>query len=52
MMPQNDFMFKKIFGQEGSEEITKDFISKIIGQKIRKIEFKDKEKNMKICQKR
>ena len=41
MKPQNDFIFKKIFGQEGSEEITKNFVSKIIGQRISKLEFKD-----------
>lgn len=39
--PCYDFIFKKIFGNEGNEDITKDFISKIIGEKIKTIEFKN-----------
>ena len=41
MLPTNDFIFKKIFGAEGNEDITKDLVSSIIGQKIKTLEFKN-----------
>ena len=41
MLPKNDFIFKKLFGSEGNESITKELIEVIIGQKIRKLEFKN-----------
>lgn len=41
MLPKNDFIFKKLFGSEGNESITKELIETIIGQKIRKLEFKN-----------
>ena len=41
MLPTNDIVFKKIFGTEGNEDITKDFIGCIIGRNIKKLEFKD-----------
>ncbi len=45
MKPQNDFIFKRIFGIEGiSEEITKDLISNIIGQRIKSIKLKQLKK--------
>ena len=41
MLPKNDFIFKKLFGSEGNELITKDLIETIIGKKIKKLEFKN-----------
>ena len=41
MLPKNDFIFKKLFGSEGNEAITKGLIETIIGQKIKKLEFKN-----------
>ena len=41
LIPTNDFVFKRIFGYEGNEEITKDLISAILGRKIKKIELKN-----------
>ena len=40
-LPKNDFVFKRIFGYEGNEDITKDLISSIIGENINKIKFKN-----------
>ena len=31
LIPTNDFVFKRIFGYEGNEEITKGLISSILG---------------------
>ena len=41
LIPTNDFVFKRIFGYEGNEEITKGLISAILGKKIKKIELKN-----------
>ena len=41
MYPKNDFIFKRIFGYEGNEEITKDLVSNIIGEEIKTLEFKN-----------
>jgi predicted transposase/invertase (TIGR01784 family) len=41
MLPTNDFVFKRIFGDEANEDITKDLISSIIGTEIKSIEFKN-----------
>lgn len=41
MYPQNDFIFKRLFGYEGNEEITKNFVENIIGENITKLEFKN-----------
>lgn len=41
MYPQNDFIFKRLFGYEGNEEITKDLVSSIIGKPIKTLEFKN-----------
>ncbi len=41
MYPQNDFIFKRLFGYEGNEDITKDLVSNIIGKKIKSLEFKN-----------
>ena len=41
MLPKNDFIFKKLFGSEGNESITKELIETIIGQKIKKLKFKN-----------
>ena len=30
VVPTNDYVFKKIFGQVGNEKITKDFVSTIL----------------------
>ncbi len=37
MTPTNDYLFKRIFGQLGNEEITKGLVSSIIGRKIKDI---------------
>ena len=37
--PKNDYVFKRIFGQTGNEDITKSFLSSIIPDKIEKIEL-------------
>lgn len=39
VVPTNDYVLKKIFGQIGNEEITKSLISSIIGKKIEKIDL-------------
>ncbi|MBR3002034.1 MAG: Rpn family recombination-promoting nuclease/putative transposase [Clostridia bacterium] len=41
MYPKNDFIFKRLFGYEGNEEITKDLVSNIIGEKIKTLQFKN-----------
>ena len=41
MYPKNDFIFKRLFGYEGNEDITKHLVSNIIGEKIKKLEFKN-----------
>lgn len=41
MLPTNDVLFKKIFGAEGNEKITKDLISSILGREIKTLEFKN-----------
>jgi predicted transposase/invertase (TIGR01784 family) len=40
-LPTNDFIFKKIFGDEANEELTKDLISSILGKEIKTIEIKN-----------
>ena len=35
--PKNDYVFKRIFGWEGNEDITGDLISSIIGEEIREV---------------
>ena len=37
--PKNDYVFKRIFGHTGNEEITKGLIQSIIPDKIDKIEL-------------
>ncbi len=37
--PKIDFVFKKIFGEEGSEEILKDLLEAILEKKIESIEI-------------
>lgn len=39
MIPTNDYVFKRIFGKVGNEDITKGLISAIIGKKVRKVEL-------------
>lgn len=41
MLPTNDVLFKKIFGADGNEKITKDLISSILGREIKTLEFKN-----------
>lgn len=41
MSPLNDFVFKRIFGYEGNEDICKDLVSSIIGRNIKSLEFKN-----------
>ena len=44
LLPTNDFIFKKIFGKEGNEQITKKLLSSILEDKIENIEL-SKEKS-------
>lgn len=39
MLPTNDYVFKRIFGKPGNEEITKGLISAIIKKDIKKLEL-------------
>lgn len=41
MLPKNDFIFRKLFGSEGNESITKELVETIIGEKIKTLEFKN-----------
>ena len=41
----NDLVFQRIFGKVGNERITKSFLEKILGIKIKKISL-DKNKRM------
>ena len=41
LLPTNDYVFKRIFGREGNEDITKGLISAIIGKKVRKEELNE-----------
>ena len=41
MNPTNDYIFRRIFGREGNEEITKGLISAIIGKDIKKLELNE-----------
>ena len=36
---KTDYVFKRIFGHVGNEEITKDFLSSILKEKVSKIEL-------------
>lgn len=37
--PKNDYVFKRIFGRVGNEDITKDLLSAILGEKITSVEL-------------
>ena len=37
--PKNDYVFKRIFGHVGNEDITKDLLSAILGEKITSVEL-------------
>jgi len=37
MLPTNDYVFKRIFGQVGNEEITKGLLSAILKRKIKEV---------------
>lgn len=39
MDPKNDYVFKRIFGHVGNEEITKDLLSAILGKEITYVEL-------------
>ena len=39
IVPTNDYIFQCVYGNEGSEEITKDFLNTIIDEKIEDIEI-------------
>ena len=41
MLPKNDHIFKRLFGYEGNENITKNLVSNIIGEEIKTLEFKN-----------
>lgn len=50
MLPTNDYVFKRIFGYVGNEEITKGLVSSILNRNIREIKLdgsKILEKNLK-----
>ena len=42
MLPTNDYVFKRIFGHKGNEEITKGLISAIIKREIKSIKLDGK----------
>lgn len=39
MDPKNDYVFKRIFGRVGNEDITKDLLSAILGEKITSVKL-------------
>ena len=39
MTPKNDFIFKKLFAESGSEEIVKDFLEAVLDVQIKKVEL-------------
>ena len=39
MLPTNDYVFQRIFGKVGNEEITKGLISAIIKREVKKVEL-------------
>lgn len=41
MVPTNDYVFKRIFGHEGNEEITKGLVSAILKVNIQKVELNE-----------
>ncbi len=41
MMLTNDYVFKRIFGRVGNEEITKEIITRILNKEIHKVELVD-----------
>ena len=41
MLPTTDFVFKRIFGYEGNEDICMDLISSIIGKKVKNLKYKN-----------
>ena len=41
LYPKNDFIFKRLFGSEGNEDITKNLISNIIGYEIKSLQLKN-----------
>ncbi len=43
-LPTNDIIFHELFGQRGSEEIIRKFIEKVLKRKIKKINFKFRQK--------
>lgn len=42
MVPTNDYVFQRIFGHVGNEEITKGLVSSILKREIQKIELNEK----------
>ena len=39
LLPTNDYVFKRIFGRPGNEEITKDLLNSILSEKIKNVEL-------------
>lgn len=42
MVPTNDYVFQRIFGHVGNEEITKGLVSSILKREIQKVELNEK----------
>lgn len=42
MVPTNDYVFQRIFGHIGNEEITKGLLTAILKRKIQKVELNEK----------
>lgn len=40
VVPTNDYVFKRIFGQVGNENITKDFINSILDEEVKSVDLK------------
>ena len=41
MVPTNDYVFKRIFGKVGNEEITRGLISAVIGEEVKSVELNE-----------
>ena len=41
LIPTNDYVFKRIFGRVGNEEITKGLISAIIGEEVKEVKLEE-----------
>ena len=45
VVPTNDYVFKRIFGKPGNEEITKSFLNSILDTEVTRSRFRQKPYN-------